>query len=938
MDRKLMMDVFNESLILYNISIGIQIQEDVLVLVIINIIITILVSIALLYQQIKNFHPKIYLLKYFRIILIGVQIGIVSNQSQFSIFVICFLYERNDFFKFIEIKLFALGTLILLNLTQRLSENFLEQPQTLTLLVLVVLFQIVTLHGYKKQMYLKEVFDANSQKNVDMRVSKTKTPDIIQQKDLSIRSDNASDLNGMQEISSSIRPNEDIIMQSMSWIQNLSAIVFNQDLKVVFQSLFLGKLMKNQGSWKGLDLETIFLDTQIIVGSKELNEVPSQSQLNESEISDDGGIVNDYQRCKMKQHFTVKDLFLQTMAYFDKWRFFTITLYQMKNQYLEFTNLQIKTFVQEIQGKKYMFFIFESQAIIQKSTNLENNLQIVNVFTTFIQESINYLNCILTLILLMMHEKQESEQLHQKHKLIDTSGKFSNPMRMVSIRFNIFLNSMRDYIFYMQNQLFLRISSFKISDLVDDILIIYEDNLKLRDISMTTSIDLQDNNQIIFSDFERVKQILSCLLSYCLKYTSAGQLKLDIKSFTQSGILVSVKDSLIASDEVAKKTITQLIKNLNAQLKKQNKYYELDLGNPLELQICMILCYQLSGTFKRGLEFIFDQNGHGSFTFCLESQNQTSKASHSNPQDAGPIKILGQKKYYETSLSMILALDSSFKLPYEISKEESQRQFSQTFFSKQLSRPGGEFDINSAHFSQISKINKQDTSNSRAIGGSNPKQSNSFSGTGQQQHQDTIIQHLNAAVKTNRQKVNSGSKSESGHESMKTQSAIDFGFESSTRSIHPPELNPKLLNTVIKYRLRTECCSKVLIVDNDHYSVYTLQLVLGKYNIKCDKAFNGVDAQQKIDEKERKPCHCKNKSYLLYFIELNLPILTGVELVKYLKENMKVGSLDKGFAIAMSTFVDLNSKLDSFRNGMDYFICKPFDLLDISAAVQYLDY
>lgn len=127
---------------------------------------------------------------------------------------------------------------------------------------------------------------------------------------------------------------------------------------------------------------------------------------------------------------------------------------------------------------------------------------------------------------------------------------------------------MRDYIFYMQNQLFLRISAFKISDLVDDILIIYEDNLKLRDISMTTSIDLQDNNQVIFSDFDRVKQILSCLLSYCLKYTSAGQLKLDIKSFTQSGILVSVKDSLIASDELAKKTITQLIKNLNSQLKK----------------------------------------------------------------------------------------------------------------------------------------------------------------------------------------------------------------------------------------------------------------------------------------------------------------------------------------------------------------------------------
>jgi len=44
----------------------------------------------------------------------------------------------------------------------------------------------------------------------------------------------------------------------------------------------------------------------------------------------------------------------------------------------------------------------------------------------------------------------------------------------------------------------------------------------------------------------------------------------------------------------------------------------------------------------------------------------------------------------------------------------------------------------------------------------------------------------------------------------------------STPSIHPPEFTPKLLPSVIKYRLRLTCCSKVLIVDNDHYSVLSL--------------------------------------------------------------------------------------------------------------------
>ena len=51
-----------------------------------------------------------------------------------------------------------------------------------------------------------------------------------------------------------------------------------------------------------------------------------------------------------------------------------------------------------------------------------------------------------------------------------------------------------------------------------------------------------------------------------------------------------------------------------------------------------------------------------------------------------------------------------------------------------------------------------------------------------------------------------------------------------------------------------------------------------------------------------------------------------------------MGNMDKGFAIATATVVDLNSKLECFRNGMDYFISKPFDLIEISAAVTYLDF
>ena len=71
-------------------------------------------------------------------------------------------------------------------------------------------------------------------------------------------------------------------------------------------------------------------------------------------------------------------------------------------------------------------------------------------------------------------------------------------------------------------------------------------------------------------------------MSYCLKYTSASQLKLDIKSYTVSGIMVSFKDSMIAKDDNMRKSITNLVRLLNSTLKMAS-FYDVDLSNPLEL-------------------------------------------------------------------------------------------------------------------------------------------------------------------------------------------------------------------------------------------------------------------------------------------------------------------------------------------------------------------
>lgn len=85
-----------------------------------------------------------------------------------------------------------------------------------------------------------------------------------------------------------------------------------------------------------------------------------------------------------------------------------------------------------------------------------------------------------------------------------------------------------------------------------------------------------------------------------------------------------------------------------------------------------------------------------------------------------------------------------------------------------------------------------------------------------------------------------------------------------------PDFNPKLLPQVIKFRLRANCCAKVLILDFDPFSIIVLEKVLQKYDIKCDFAFNSAEGFETIDYKRKRPCHCGNKHYLLYFIDLNV--------------------------------------------------------------------
>ncbi|CAD8189304.1 unnamed protein product [Paramecium pentaurelia] len=142
----------------------------------------------------------------------------------------------------------------------------------------------------------------------------------------------------------------------------------------------------------------------------------------------------------------------------------------------------------------------------------------------------------------------------------------------------------------------------------------------------------------------------------------------------------------------------------------------------------------------------------------------------------------------------------------------------------------------------------------------------------------------------------------------------------------PRNMSPKFQCEIIECSIQSNCCARVLIVDDEYFNILSLQLLMQKHRAKCDYAYNGKEALNKIMQKLEIGCHiCQNKSYSLIFIDINMPILNGYQTVKEIKNLIKNKIIRKAWCVANTGFTDLETKIQSFNSGMDYFLTKPLD-------------
>jgi putative two-component system response regulator len=113
--------------------------------------------------------------------------------------------------------------------------------------------------------------------------------------------------------------------------------------------------------------------------------------------------------------------------------------------------------------------------------------------------------------------------------------------------------------------------------------------------------------------------------------------------------------------------------------------------------------------------------------------------------------------------------------------------------------------------------------------------------------------------------------------------------------------------------------AEILIVDDEQVIRRLLKQMLSKEGYQCQEAGNAEEALEKL----------RNNAISLVLLDVKMPGKSGIELLP----EIKTGYPDT--AVIMATAVsEINVAIQCLKNGADDYICKPFNLDEVSLVVQ----
>lgn len=127
----------------------------------------------------------------------------------------------------------------------------------------------------------------------------------------------------------------------------------------------------------------------------------------------------------------------------------------------------------------------------------------------------------------------------------------------------------------------------------------------------------------------------------------------------------------------------------------------------------------------------------------------------------------------------------------------------------------------------------------------------------------------------------------------------------------------------LDYPNKFQCCPAVLIVDDDIFNIAAMETILKKLGHRCNAAYNGKQAIEKVEERQKAICENYCGQYKIIFMDFSMPIMDGYQATRALKLAMSRGELESIPIVGCTAFVQEKEKLKGFDSGIDSYCNKP---------------
>jgi signal transduction histidine kinase/CheY-like chemotaxis protein len=180
----------------------------------------------------------------------------------------------------------------------------------------------------------------------------------------------------------------------------------------------------------------------------------------------------------------------------------------------------------------------------------------------------------------------------------------------------IMINDILDYCQLQSNQLRVRMGSFKVRDLINEIITLMKWSAQGREVKLQCNIE-EDVPETIFSDKDRLKQILYNLISNAIKFTSKGSVTVsaELNHLERTFLKITVQDSGIGIKEEDIPKLFKIYGKLDQHNPEVNKN-----GIGLGLKICQDLVTILNPQGQSKIEVTSQINVGSKFEFSIPHQ------------------------------------------------------------------------------------------------------------------------------------------------------------------------------------------------------------------------------------------------------------------------------------------------------------------------------